>query len=49
MKTIILATDFSPAALNAANYAADLASSIKGDLLLLHSYFLFEVILKCRH
>ena len=42
MKTIILATDFSPAALNAANYAAELATSIKGDLLLLHTYFLFE-------
>lgn len=42
MKTIILATDFSPASLNAAHYAADLATAIKADLLLLHTYFLIE-------
>lgn len=36
MKTILLATDFSPAALNAAHYATDMAVSIKSDLLLVH-------------
>ena len=36
MKTIIAATDFSPAALNAARYAADMALAIHADLLLLH-------------
>ena len=36
MKTIILATDFSPAALNAANYAADMAVAIDADLLLIN-------------
>ena len=36
MKTILLATDFSPAALNAAHYAKDMAISIKADLLLVH-------------
>ncbi|MDN3654227.1 universal stress protein [Ferruginibacter paludis] len=36
MKTIIVATDFSPAAANAANYAADMALAIKADLLVLH-------------
>ena len=35
MKTILVATDFSPAALNAVHYAADMAISIKADLLLL--------------
>lgn len=38
MKTILVATDFSPAALNAVNYAADMALAIKADLLLLHVY-----------
>jgi nucleotide-binding universal stress UspA family protein len=38
MKTIIVATDFSPAALNATNYACDLALAIKAELLLLHVY-----------
>jgi nucleotide-binding universal stress UspA family protein len=38
MKTIIVATDFSPAAINAAHYAADMASAINADLLLLHVY-----------
>ena len=38
MKTIIVATDFSTAALNAAYYAADMASAIHADLLLLHVY-----------
>lgn len=36
MKTIILATDFSSAALNAANYAADMADAVHADLLLLN-------------
>jgi nucleotide-binding universal stress UspA family protein len=38
MKTIILATDFSPAAVNAANYAANMALAINADLLLLHVF-----------
>jgi nucleotide-binding universal stress UspA family protein len=38
MKTIIVATDFSPAALNASNYAAEMAQVIKADILLLHIY-----------
>ena len=36
MKTILVATDFSPAASNAVDYAADMALCIKADLLLLH-------------
>lgn len=36
MKTILLATDFSNAALNAANYATDMALTINADLFLLH-------------
>jgi nucleotide-binding universal stress UspA family protein len=36
MKTILVATDFSPAALNATEYAADMAMAIHSDLLLLH-------------
>lgn len=36
MKTIIIATDFSAAALNAANYAAEMALAINADVLLLH-------------
>lgn len=36
MKTILVATDFSPAANNAVNYAADMAVSIKAQLLLLN-------------
>jgi nucleotide-binding universal stress UspA family protein len=36
MKTIIIATDFSAAALNAADYAADMAAAINASLLLLH-------------
>lgn len=36
MKTILVTTDFSPAAYNAVNYAADMALSINADLLLLH-------------
>ena len=35
MKTIIVATDFSPAALNAANYAAAMATAINAKLFLL--------------
>jgi nucleotide-binding universal stress UspA family protein len=38
MKTIIVSTDFSPAALNATNYAADMALAIDSSLLLLHVY-----------
>ncbi len=38
MKTILVATDFSPAALNAANYAVDMALAINADILLLHVY-----------
>ena len=38
MKTILVATDFSPAALNAAHYAADMALAISADVLLLHIY-----------
>jgi len=38
MKTILIATDFSPAALNAANYAAEMALAIHADLYLLHIY-----------
>jgi nucleotide-binding universal stress UspA family protein len=36
MKTILVTTDFSVAAKNAANYAADMAMSMKADLLLLN-------------
>jgi nucleotide-binding universal stress UspA family protein len=36
MKTILVATDFSSSALNAANYAADMALAINTDILLLH-------------
>jgi nucleotide-binding universal stress UspA family protein len=38
MKTLLVPTDFSPAALNAANYAADMALAIGADLLLFHVY-----------
>lgn len=38
MKTIIVPTDFSPAALNATNYAADMALAIKANILLFHVY-----------
>ena len=38
MKTIIASTDFSPAAMNAVNYAADMALAIDASLLLLHVY-----------
>lgn len=38
MKTILVATDFSSAALNASNYAAAMASTIQADILLLHVY-----------
>jgi nucleotide-binding universal stress UspA family protein len=38
MKTILIATDFSPAALNAAFYAADMALVINANLVLLHTY-----------
>ena len=36
MKKILVATDFSPAATNAANYATDLAMALHADLFLLH-------------
>lgn len=38
MKTILVATDFSPAALNAAMYAADLALSVDAGIHLLHVF-----------
>ena len=38
MKKILVATDFSPAALNAANYAADMASAINAEIILFHVY-----------
>jgi nucleotide-binding universal stress UspA family protein len=38
MKTLIVPTDFSPAATNATNYAADLALAIGAELYLLHVY-----------
>ncbi|MCW3092316.1 MAG: universal stress protein [Ferruginibacter sp.] len=38
MKTILVATDFSPAALNAANYAASMALAINAGIVLLHVY-----------
>lgn len=38
MKTIIVPTDFSSAALNATNYAADMALAIKANILLFHVY-----------
>lgn len=38
MKTILVATDFSPSAVNAANYAADMALAINANLLLVYIY-----------
>jgi len=38
MKTIIVCTDFSPAANNAMNYAVDMAKTIDASILLLHVY-----------
>jgi nucleotide-binding universal stress UspA family protein len=38
MKTIMVPTDFSPIATNAANFAADMAVNINADLMLLHVY-----------
>jgi len=38
MKTILVATDFSPAAFNAATYATDMAVVINADVLLLHVF-----------
>lgn len=38
MKTIIVATDFSTSAMNAACYAADMALAIQAEILLLHVY-----------
>jgi nucleotide-binding universal stress UspA family protein len=38
MKKIIVPTDFSPAALNAVNYAADMALAIHAEIHLLHIY-----------
>lgn len=38
MKTLIVPTDFSPAALNAMHYAADMAREIHASILLLHVY-----------
>jgi nucleotide-binding universal stress UspA family protein len=36
MKTIVVPVDFSPASLNAANYALDLATAVKASLALIH-------------
>ena len=41
MKTIIIPTDFSPAALNAVNYAAAMAKAIDADIVLLHVFYVF--------
>ncbi len=38
MKTIIIPTDFSPAATNAMNYGADMAKAIGASIMLLHVY-----------
>lgn len=38
MKTIIVPTDFSPVALNATNYAIDMALAINASIMLLHIY-----------
>lgn len=38
MKTLIVPTDFSPAAINAMNYAADMALQIQASLMLFHVY-----------
>ncbi len=38
MKTILVPTDFSPAALNAARYAVNMAKAIYADIFLLHVY-----------
>lgn len=38
MKTIIISTDFSPAATNAMNYGIDMAKAIKASVLLFHAY-----------
>ena len=43
MKTILVATDFSPAALNAANYAADMAVAIHANILFLYVYHMPDV------
>lgn len=40
MKTILVATDFSPSALNAAYYAADMAIVIDANLVLFHTYMM---------
>ncbi|MEO6611653.1 MAG: universal stress protein [Chitinophagaceae bacterium] len=38
MKTIIVATDFSPVSLNATNFAIEMALAIKADILLFNAY-----------
>jgi nucleotide-binding universal stress UspA family protein len=38
MKTLLVATDFSSTALNAANYAVDMALAIKADIYLFHAF-----------
>ena len=38
MKTIIIPTDFSAIATNAMRYGIDMATAIKGSILLLHVY-----------
>ena len=46
MKTLIVVTDFSPAASNAVNYAADMALTINATLLILHVYQLPVIYLE---
>ncbi|MEO7800574.1 MAG: universal stress protein [Ginsengibacter sp.] len=46
MKTIIVATDFSTCALNAANYAVSMASAVGADVLLFHVYETSELSLE---
>jgi nucleotide-binding universal stress UspA family protein len=38
MKKILVPTDFTPASINALNYAADMALSIKAEMVILHVY-----------
>ena len=38
MKTIIVPVDFSPASLNAVNYAMELANTIEGSITLVYVY-----------
>ena len=38
MKTIIIGTDFSPVAMNAARYGVDMANAIGAEVILFHVY-----------